>query len=105
MNNVNLSYTTLIGKTHPAMKRASGTEQLPQRNNCELDPQDFAKRCRIEDDEPQTRSSAEDALRLSLMRYVRCGRYIDRSGIGDEDPIPPHEPAHGSYRSLMRSQL
>eukprot|EP00435_Cladocopium_sp_Y103_P034527 s128_g8.t3 len=92
--------------TSSAMKRASGTEpQLPQLNNCELDPQDFAKRCRIKDDEPRTGSSAEDALRLSLMRYVRCGRYIDRSGIGEEDPIPPHEPAHGSYRSLVRSQL
>ena len=33
-------YRSNLGKTHPAMKRASGTEQLPQLNNCELDPQE-----------------------------------------------------------------
>mmetsp|Transcript_66828 Transcript_66828/g.156611 ORF Transcript_66828/g.156611 Transcript_66828/m.156611 type:complete len:103 (+) Transcript_66828:52-360(+) len=81
-----------------------------------LDPQDFAKRCRITPDDSESRMKADspmhDAsqeLTRSLLRYVRCGLYIDRSGVsadGDEDPVAPHEPEEGSsYRSLLERSL
>mmetsp|Transcript_5398 Transcript_5398/g.9646 ORF Transcript_5398/g.9646 Transcript_5398/m.9646 type:complete len:98 (+) Transcript_5398:41-334(+) len=77
----------------------------------EIDPQDFAKRCRIDPETPSSPelqssspSSGSEALTRSLLRYVRCGRYIDRSGVAEheEDPAAPHEPHWGnSYRSLL----
>mmetsp|Transcript_78525 Transcript_78525/g.139273 ORF Transcript_78525/g.139273 Transcript_78525/m.139273 type:complete len:145 (-) Transcript_78525:63-497(-) len=82
----------------------------------DLDPQDFAKRCRIDEaadahrlgvdaDGLAARSTAsiEEWTRRHLMKYLRSGQYVDRSGVGEVvDPVAPHEPAAGaSYRSLL----
>eukprot|EP00913_Durusdinium_trenchii_P000238 g217.t3 len=45
------------------MKRDAQAPLVP---SCELYPQEFAKRCRIKDDEPD----ASDLLKASLMRYA-----------------------------------
>lgn len=62
--------------------------------------QEFAKRCRIS--EPPT-SASTSITRSALLRYVARGVYVDRSGVGDGDPAPPHEPEKSGYRALAQS--